>query len=482
MESLIPRTSRWRTALAYTLVAAVTVGIYFFFIRARGEGLVAPPAPPNTTPPAGVSHSSTLAHVLLSLAVITLMARLVGGLFRRYLGQPPVMGEILAGLMLGPSLLGWAWPEAYEFVMPSSTAPFLGVISKVGVVLFMFLVGLELNPKLLRGNTHATIAISHASIVAPFLLGAALALVLYPVYSNDRVSFTAFSLFIGVSMSVTAFPVLARILTDRQAQKTRLGATALACAAVDDVTAWTLLAFVAGVANAQMESVAWTVVAVIAYVLFMFFVARPLILRAAAWEARWDEGPLSRSAMAAVFVLLLLSAYATEAIGIHALFGAFVLGVILPHGGRIAEQLRSRLEDVVVVLFLPPFFAFTGTRTQIGLVSGTQDWLVCGLVLLVAILGKFGGAFTAARISGIGWRQSAALGAMMNTRGLMELIVLNLGLDLGVISPTLFTMFVIMTLVTTFSCSPALDLILGKQGFADSPEMSRIDMSGKRSA
>lgn len=474
MEGILPRTSRARTAFVYTAVAAIAVAIYLFYIRVQGETLVAPPAAADSPAPTGISHTSTLAQVLLALAVITLMARLVGGIFRRYLGQPPVMGEILAGIMLGPSLLGAISPEAFEFVLPSSTAPFLGIISKVGVVLFMFLVGLELNPKLLRGNTYATIAISHASIIAPFLLGAALALGLYPVYSNDRVSFTAFSLFIGVSMSVTAFPVLARILTDRNAQQTRLGATALACAAVDDVTAWTLLAFVAGVANSEMESVFWTIAAVIAYIGFMLFVARPLIVRAAAWEESW-QGPLSRSAMAAVFVLLLLSAYATESIGIHALFGAFMLGVILPHGGRLAEQLRARLEDVVVVLFLPSFFAFTGMRTQLGLVSGAQDWLVCGIILLVATLGKFGGAFTAARISGIGWRQSAALGAMMNTRGLMELIVLNLGLDLGVISPTLFTMLVIMALVTTFTCSPALDLILGKRGFADAPEMSRVD-------
>lgn len=479
MEGLLPRTSRLRTALAYTAMAGVTAAIYVFFIRVHGETLVAPPAPEGTRAASGVSSSSTLAHVLLALAVITLMARLVGGIFRRYLGQPPVMGEILAGLMLGPSLLGLVWPEAYAFVLPSSTAPYLGIISKVGVVLFMFLVGLDLNPKLLRGNTHATIAISHASIIAPFLLGAALALGLYPVYSNDKVSFTVFSLFIGVSMSVTAFPVLARILTDRRAQHTRLGATALACAAVDDVTAWTMLALVAGIANAQMEGVLWTVLAVGAYIAIMLFVVRPLIARAAAWEER-QEGPLSRSALAAVFVALLLSAYVTEAIGIHALFGAFLLGVIMPHGGALAEQLRARLEDVVVVLFLPSFFAFTGMRTQLALVSGAQDWLVCGLILLVAVAGKFGGSFAAARVSGIGWRQSAALGALMNTRGLMELIVLNLGLDLGVISPTIFTMLVLMALVTTFACSPALDLILGKRGFADVPELSPVDVASKR--
>jgi Kef-type K+ transport system membrane component KefB len=480
MESHLPRTSRTRTALAFVAMAAVTAAIYWFFIRRHGETLVAPPAASTGAPRSNVSSSSTLAHVLLALAVITLMARLMGGIFRRVLGQPPVMGEIFAGLMLGPSLFGAVWPEGYAFVLPLSAVPYLGVIANVGVVLFMFLVGLELEPKLLRENTHATITISHASIIVPFLLGAALALGLYPVYSNDSVSFTVFSLFLGVSMSVTAFPVLARILTDRRAQHTRLGATALACAAVGDVLAWTLLALVAGVANAQMEGVLWTVLSVGVYAGFMYYVARPLLARAGAWEER-NVGPLSRSAMAVVFVALLVSAYATEAIGIHALFGAFVLGVILPRGGQLAEQLRSRLEDVVVVLFLPTFFALTGMRTQLGLVSGAQDWMVFGLILFVAIAGKFGGSLAAARLSGIPWRQSAALGAMMNTRGLMELVVLNLGLELGVISPVVFTMLVMMALLTTFACTPALDLILGKRGFADGAEIAHADASGKRS-
>ena len=463
----LPATSRWRTLASYAAMLAATGGIYLW-IRSHGEQLRAPVAAPATLSD-GHGHTGELAQLLLALAAITLLARLLGGVFRRYLRQPPVIGEIVAGLVLGPSVLGLLWPQAHAFLLPESVAPSLGVISKIGVVLFMFLVGLELDPKLLRGNTHSTIAVSHASIVVPFLLGATLALWIYPRYSNASVGFTAFSLFIGVSLSITAFPVLARILRDRRAQKTRLGATALACAAVDDVSAWTLLALVVGIATAKMSGAMWTVAYVALYVVGMLFVIRPLLQRFFVRREQQREGPLTHSALAFVFVALLASAVATEAIGIHALFGAFLLGAILPHEGRLASELRGKIEDVVLVLFLPSFFAFTGLRTSIGLLESSRDWLFCGLIVAVAIAGKFGGSFVAARLAGMGWRHSAALGILMNTRGLMELIVLNLGLDLGVISPTVFTMMVFMALVTTFMASPLLDLLLGRRGFEDPP-------------
>ncbi len=475
-SSLVPSTRKLRTLGGYSIMLAATVGVYLA-IRGRGEELVAP-EPVTAAVGHAAAHSTTLATVLLALAVIIMLARALGWVFQRYLGQPPVIGEIVAGLVLGPSVLGALAPAAYAALLPSTAAPFLGIISKVGVVLFMFLVGLELDPKLLRGNGHATLAISHASIVAPFLLGATLALGLYPLYSTSAVSFTVFSLFLGVSLSVTAFPVLARILTDRRVQSTPLGVTALTCAAVDDVSAWTLLAFVVSVASAQMGTAAWTIAYVGAYLLVMFVVVRPLLVRFAAREDR-RSGPLSQSVMAVVFVALLLSAVATEASGIHALFGAFLLGAFLPHDGRLAEQVRLRLEDAVVVLFLPAFFAFTGMRTQIGLVSGATDWLICGLIILVATLGKFGGSFVAARLTGLGWRESTALGILMNTRGLMELIVLNVGLDMGVLSPTLFAMLVIMALVTTFATTPVLNLVIGDRGFADSPAPAPDGLSAR---
>lgn len=423
----------------------------FLAVRQAGESLVAPHL--EASGAATAAHPATLAHVLVSMAVIVLAARACGAAFQRWLGQPAVMGEIVAGIVLGPSVLGALSPDAQAFVLAPDAAPHLGIVAKIGVVLFMFLVGLELDTKLLRGSTHATIAISHASIVVPFVLGTALATYLYPRYGSDTVSFTTFSLFTGVSMSVTAFPVLARILTDRKVAGTPLGVTAIACAAVDDVTAWCLLAVVSGVATSELRGAAWTIGLVAVYVVAVVGIGRPLLARLAAREEQ-RTGPVSLGVLAIVFACLLVSAATTESIGIHALFGAFLIGAVLPHDGRLAEQLRARLEDVVVVLLLPVFFAFTGMRTQIGLVSTGADWLACLGVIAVATAGKFGGTVIAARFAKLGWRESSALGILMNTRGLMELIVLNVGLDMGVLSPRLFTMFVLMAVATTFATTP----------------------------
>jgi Kef-type K+ transport system membrane component KefB len=474
MQHATPSSGRVRTGFAYAAMLACAA-VAWLFIREKGEALVATLAPSVPAEGAATGHATTLATVLLALAAITVLARLLGSVFQRWLGQPPVIGEIVAGLVLGPSVLGAIWPDAYAFVLPTAAAPYVGLVAKIGVVLFMFLVGLELDPKLLRGKTHATVAISHASILLPFLLGSSLALWMYPRYATSNVSFTVFSLFAGVSLSVTAFPVLARILTDRKVQRTPLGVTALSCAAADDVSAWTLLAFVVGVARAEVASALWTIPMIAGFVTVMLVVVRPFFAWLAAREEESVE-PLSQTTLAAVFVGLLLAAFATESIGIHALFGAFLFGAMLPHDSRLAAQVRARLEDVVVVLFLPAFFAFTGMRTQLGLLGGAQDWIVCGLVILAATVGKFGGTFIAARLSGLGWRESSALGALMNTRGLMELIVLNLGLDLGVISPTVFAMLVIMALVTTFLTTPVLNLIIGERGFADAP--AGVDATG----
>ncbi|AKF04549.1 cation:proton antiporter [Sandaracinus amylolyticus] len=447
-----------RTLFGYAAMIAITIAL-FFVIRAQGATLVAPPAPEGATGHAAAAgHASDLAHLLLAIAVVVIVARLTGAAFERWLKQPAVMGEIVAGLVLGPSVLGAIAPDVQAFLLPAAVAPSLGVVAKIGVVLFMFLVGLELDPKLLRGSSHATLAISHASIIAPFLLGATLALAVYPIYSHAGIDFTVFALFFGVSMSVTAFPVLARILTDRRMQSSALGVTALACAAVDDASAWCLLAFVSGVATAELDGAWLTIGLVVAYVAFVLLAVRPLARWLAAREERSND-PVSITTLAIVLGMLLLSAAATEAIGIHALFGAFLFGVVIPHDGRLAEQVRARLEDVVGVLLVPIFFSFTGMRTQIGLVSGATDWLICAVIILVATLGKFGGTLVAARFAGLGWRDASALGILMNTRGLMELIVLNVGLDMGVLSPTLFAMLVLMALVTTFATTPVLALI-----------------------
>jgi Kef-type K+ transport system membrane component KefB len=466
--SLFAGASRAKTVAGYAGMTAVAAAA-FFWIRSFGEQLVAPAAPDVIRPASGaVSQGHVLAEVLLALAVISVMARLVGNAVERFLKQPPVMGEILAGIILGPSVLGAISAGAYAFLMPQEAAPHLGIVAKIGVVLFMFLVGMHLDSRPLRANSHSTLAISHASILAPFVLGAGVAFLLYPRYSSAATTFTVFSLFLGVSMSVTAFPVLARILTDRRIHGTPLGVTALACAAVDDATAWCLLAFVSGVATAQIGGAAQTVAFVGLYVAVMFVVVRPVVRWIAAREeVRAD--PVSLTRLAIVIGMMLVSAVVTERIGIHALFGAFLFGAFIPHDGRLARQIRARVEDIVVVLLLPIFFAFTGMRTEIGLLSTWADWMFCGLIILVATAGKFGGSFVAARLSGLGWRESSAIGVLMNTRGLMELIVLNVGLDMGILSPTLFAMLVIMALATTFSTTPVLHLIMRHRGPVDAP-------------
>lgn len=462
------RGPRLSVLAGYVAMIALAIGAYLVIRHAGLDLMAGLPSPVREGKTAGLA-TEAIATVLLALGTITVAARAAGAAVQRWLGQPPVIGEILAGIALGPSLLGAISPDLQALVLPAVAAPYIGMIAKVGVVIFMFLVGLEMDLGALRRSGHAALVISHASIIAPFLLGAGLALALYPRLGTADVSFTVFSLFLGVSMSVTAFPVLARILTDRRVQRTRIGTLALACAAVDDASAWTLLAFVAGVATAKTSGVAWTVLMVFAFVLFMFLVGGPLMRRLAA-RVEGETGPLSQGSLAVVCVGLLFAAATTEFIGIHALFGSFLLGVVTPHDGRLAEQVRARMEDLVVVLLVPTFFAFTGMRTQIGLLDGATDWLICLGVIAVATLGKFGGSFLAGRAVGLGWRESGAIGVLMNTRGLMELIVLNLGLEMGVISPTLFAMMVIMAVVTTFTTTPMLQLIMGDRGFSDEPD------------
>jgi Kef-type K+ transport system membrane component KefB len=445
---------RLRKVLAYVAMLSLGVG-GFLFIRHFGLGLDAPH--PSDTEALGAGNAKlrldALMHILLALAAIIVTARGLGALFAR-LNQPPVIGEVIAGLLLGPSLLGRVTPSVAAYLLPPSVAPFLGVLAQIGVVLYMFLVGVELDLSRIRGRVHSTVAISHASIVAPFLLGSALALLLYPRFSNSSVPFTVFALFSGVAMSVTAFPVLARILTDRGALGSPMGTVALTCAAVDDVTAWCLLALVVSVATHTGAGALVTIALSLVYVALMIVVVRPLLVRLARWQEA--QGPLARSSLAFVCVLLLVSAFTTEAIGIHAIFGAFVLGAMIPHDSSLAAALKAKLEDLVVVFFLPAFFAYTGMRTQMGLVDGPAAWAWCAVIVLTASAGKFGGTFVAARLSGLGWRDAASIGVLMNTRGLVELIVLNIGLDLKVISPTLFAMLVLMAVITTVSTTPIL--------------------------
>ncbi len=443
-----------KTILLYATMLAAAVAV-FFWIRWAGQNLVAPIEVNlgrfGKNGPA--QNVGVLTHVLLALVVIVLCARGLGSVFRRF-NQPPVIGEMIAGILLGPSLLGRILPAVSSYILPTQIAPYLSVLANIGVILYMFLVGTELNTNLLRERTHASIATSHASIIVPFLLGSGLALWLYPIFSSSDVRFVVFALFMGVSMSVTAFPVLARIITDRQMQETPLGAIALTCAAVDDVTAWCLFALVVSVARAHAGRALVTLALTAGFILAIFAFVRPTAARMA--RRHTIRQPSSQGAIVVACVALLLGALTTQWIGIHALFGAFLMGAVIPHDSPLARDIKQKFEDLVVVLFLPIFFAFTGLRTQIGLVHGFRDWAICLLIIAVASVGKFGGGAIAAWLTGLGWRQAASLGILMNTRGLMELIVLNVGMDLGVLSPTLFAMLVTMAIVTTLATTPVL--------------------------
>ena len=398
-----------------------------------------------------------LPTLLVQIGVILFSARLVGWLFRK-VHQPQVMGEMFAGLLLGPSLLGWVAPGAYAALFPADSLGYLNSLSEVGLILFMFLVGLELDPKILRGRGHTTVLTSHVSIIAPFFLGAILALYLYPRLSDDSVTFTHFALFLGTAMSITAFPVLARILTERKLLNTHLGTVAIAVAAVDDVTGWFILALVVLLVRSDNASSMWLMLGGLGlYVLVMLLGVRRFLSRL---EAMYEKrGLLTQNLMALVLLLLLASSWVTEELGIHALFGAFLIGAIMPKHPGFVHTLTEKLNDAAVVLLLPIFFAFTGIRTSLGLVNSGEMWFYFALIISVAILGKFGGSMLAARLTGMSWREAGALGTLMNTRGLMELVLLNIGLDIGVISPALFAMLVLMAIATTFMTSPALEWI-----------------------
>ncbi len=402
-------------------------------------------------------HLTGVALFIAQVMVIVVAGRVLGWLARR-IGQPMVIAEITAGICLGPSLLGWLAPEVMNGLFPKDSLPALGVVSQFGLVLFMFLVGLDLDPRLLKGRGKASVVISHSSIVVPFTLGAILTLYIFPVMGEPGVPRTSFMLFMGVAMSITAFPVLARILAERGLLRSRVGAITIACAAVDDVTAWCVLAFVVSIVRSSGvgEAVVTTVLALV-YIGFMFFVARPFLARLGARGANRDG--LTQNIVAITFLCLFASSLITEYIGIHALFGAFLMGAVMPREGGFTSGLVEKVEDLVVVVLLPLFFAYSGLRTQIGLLNSPSDWVWCGVVIAVACVGKLGGSALAARFMGLRWRESVALGILMNTRGLMELIVLNIGLDLGVISPTLFTIMVLMALVTTFLTSPMLQVV-----------------------
>ncbi len=407
-----------------------------------------------------------LGHLFLQLVVIIAASQLMGRAFTR-VGQPAVVGEMAAGILLGPSLFGLLAPGAFAVVFPATSLDALRLLSQIGVCLFMFSVGMELDVKQVRNKAHTAVVVSHASIIFPCLLGLLLAYFLYTRLAAPGANFTSFGLFMGISMSITAFPVLARILQERRMSKTLVGSTAITCAAVDDVTAWSILAFVVAIVKStSLVGSALNLALVAGFIALMVWGVRVALPR---WlgEARLRKEEPSKGTLATIVCVVVSAALCTEVIGIHALFGAFLAGAIMPDMHGFRHKLNVRVENFSSVLLLPLFFAFTGLRTQIGLLDDVQGWLLCLLIIAVATLGKLGGSALTARFTGMSWSESLQLGALMNTRGLMELIALNIGYDLGILSPRIFTMLVIMALATTMLTGPLLTLFGARQTAAD---------------
>jgi Kef-type K+ transport system membrane component KefB len=447
-------------AITYALFVALPL-LGLAGVLKAGKSLSAPipiVLPSHLPAVSGSSQSSpNLFTFVLQIAVILAACRLTGALFRK-IHQPRVVGEMFAGILLGPSLLGWVAPQFSAYLFPHSSLGSLNALSQIGVIVFMFLVGLGINPNELKHRGRAALLTSHVSITAPFVLAAVLALYLYPQLSNQSVKFTHFALFMGAAMSITAFPVLARILNERDMLKTSLGTVAIACAAVDDVTGWCILAYIVVLIRAEGQSTPiWmTIVGILLFALVMVYGVR-FLLRGFERTFR-KNGEISENLLAVMMLLVLASALCTERLGIHLLFGSFLMGAIMPKEPKFVRYVLDRFETITVTLLLPLFFAFTGLRTNISLLKANM-WVYCGLIILVAAAGKLGGTMAAARVSGMSWREAAGLGALMNTRGLMELVILNIGLDIQVISPALFSMMVIMALVTTFMTTPLLQFI-----------------------
>ncbi len=491
------KTSR-NFVVAYVLLVGIPILALVGMLR-WGNSLTAPvSAPPAPFAQAAPGTPATpysnpimpnLFVLVLQIAVILAICRIVGMVFR-WIHQPRVVGEMFAGILLGPSFLGWMSPGISNYLFPATSLGFLSALSQIGIIIFMFLVGLGINPKELKSHGHAAVLISHVSITAPFVLAGLLSLYLYPKLSDSSVSFTSFALFMGAAMSVTAFPVLARILNDRDLLSTPLGTVSIACAAVDDITGWCILAYIVALIHAAHESKPlWmTFAGLLGIGLVGVYVLRPLLQN---FERLYSQrGELSESMRALLLFLVLVAALATQWLGLHLLFGAFLMGALMPKDHKFIRYIVDRCETVTVTLLLPLFFAFTGLRTNIGLVNGREMWIFCGLIIGCAILGKLGGSMAAGVLSGMSVRESAGLGALMNTRGLMALVILDIGLDIKVISPALFSMMVLMALVTTFLTTPLLEIVCPERVFrarvvqaSSGPELASMGLdSGNSSA
>ena len=400
---------------------------------------------------------STIGILLLQIIVILLTCRCVGLLFKK-IGQPTVIGEIMAGILLGPSVLGYFFPQVSAMLFPEESIVYIKMLSQFGLILFMFAIGMELDLSVVRKRIQDTIFISHASTIVPFFIGMLMAYFIYEDFAFEETPFLSFALFIGISLSITAFPVLARIIQERKMTRTHLGSLSLAIAANCDITAWCMLAAVIAYTQAgTLHSAIYNVLFSMVYIGIMLLLVRP-VLRVIG-DLYHNTEVVSKPLVAVMFLILLLSSYITEILGLHVLFGAFIAGMIMPENFRFRKIMNEKIEDISLTLFLPLFFVCTGLQTHIGLIQGKEMWLLCGAFVLAAIIGKFGGTFVAARFSNESLKDSLYMGALMNTRGLMELVVLSIGFEMKILPPVIFVMLVLMTLVTTFMTTPFISFV-----------------------
>ncbi len=455
----------------FYLIMLIVFGILMYLITIGGEAQevesaiqTSTHAPRNMTEGFGVFTDLVIHHIqsdlgilLLQIVIILIFCRIFGWIFSK-MGQPTVIGEIVAGIVLGPSILGNIAPGVSSFFFPEESLQNINIISQFGLILFMFAIGMELSITEIRKKLNETILISHTSIIVPFLLGMVTAFFLYGKYTYESTPFLSFALFISISLSITAFPVLARIIQEKGMTKKHLGKLAVASAANGDITAWCLLAVVVSIAQAGSAlSAIYNILFALVYILFMGGVIRPLLQMIG--HVYHNKEVVDKGLVGFIFLLLIASSFMTEILGLHALFGAFIAGVVMPENLKFRKIMTEKVEDVSLALFLPLFFVSTGLRTEIGLLNSPDLWYMCSIFILVAIIGKFGGSMIAARIVGETWKHSLYMGALMNTRGLMELVVLTIGYDMKILTPPVFVMLVLMTLVTTFMTTPLISLI-----------------------
>lgn len=420
--------------------------------------------------------SSTLLPVLLAVPLVMLACQ-IGGRASRYLGQPPVMGEIIVGIMLGPSLLGWIAPDLHQRLLPQAVLPIISALGNLALLAFLFLMGLELRLHSIRASRYAVVGVSLSGILLPAVLGVVLGLAMYQQLAPPGVGRLPFVMFLAIALSITAFPVLARILSDRGLQASELGSFVLACAAVDDAIAWCLITAVVALCTAGTPLTALTAVGLVTVVAVGMFLGRSLLRTLLARAGRSSDDLVLVILCAGAY----LSAYATDLIGVHPAFGAFLFGVTVPRRLPIVERGATRLRSVFVPVLLPLFFVSTGLHTDLSTLSfALWGWGL--LILVAAVLGKWGGATVAAHTAGSDWRRAATIGTLMNCRGLTELVVLSIGLQIGVLTAQLYGVLVAMAVLTTAATSPVVAWLTRRESESAPDPMAAHDVLAQETA